>query len=354
MKIKIGSGEAGAAVTLFSLCPFLMFVIDRTYNISGFFSVFNLIVALGAAFIAFYCLKKYTLTFGGLNITDVVKTSFPKYIFIIFTLLSFAVIFLYTCISFSLYSGSIINFGTEKLATDDISLFLCISAAACATLGMEALTRSSYISLIITFILISVMTVITLDAWDAENIYPIFGKDVLRSAVNFHPISAFGGIFAVLFIADKFRCKKNFTSCVKKAILVIFMICAMLLLIYVFTVPYPMGKLYFSSLEAVFSSVSKGSIFHRYEIILLFVIILINVFSASVGLIISSSILCSLTNFDDTKPFVICLSLLLYNSCSLKFNTDLYEFVSCLMFALSIAVPLITVFKRRNGIKRNL
>ena len=57
MKIKIGSGEAGAAVTLFSLCPFLMFVIDRTYNISGFFSVFNLIVALGAAFIAFYCLK---------------------------------------------------------------------------------------------------------------------------------------------------------------------------------------------------------------------------------------------------------------------------------------------------------
>lgn len=344
---KIGYREASALTVIFSICPLLMFIIDKTYNISGSFSIVNFVVCFLVSCISVYSIKLYEKIFNKKSILDAAYTTLPKYMYVFFAIFSVCIIFLYTCVVFSRFNN-VIELGSEKFKNEDIALFMCLASAVCAYMGIESLTRSSYVFIIIMFCLILIMGIITFGAWDTENLYPIYGTNAIDGIFNFHSLSTFGGLFVSLFLVGNFKNESDCTRLVKRTLITVFVIGITLFVIYIFTVPYPMGNLYSNSLEAVLSSFSKGNIFHRYEIILLFLIILINIISCSAGLYICSIILCKLTSFRDNRPFIAAVSVILYYFNKVKINIVLYESICMFMFFSVLILPIIFAYCQKN------
>lgn len=240
---------------------------------------------------------------------------------------------------------------TGKAFSRDMVVFLpLIASLICSLSGIEAITRSSYIFFFICFAIVLFMCIITFDGWKLINIYPLFGNGLNNTFSDYFVLGLYSPIVCVYALRSNTRGKNEGYFLARKAMLIIFLSALILGIVCILTIPYPMGSLYGFSLKGIFSIADSGSFFHRFEILLSFMLLIIDIVSVSVGIYIMSMILSNLTGSNDYKPFCLILSLIILYL-DLIFDKSLYllsagGILSAVIFILLSIQALVNSLKK--------
>ncbi len=243
----------------------------------------------------------------------------------------------------SLCQNALISVGGGKISAELSLLIIVFSSAAAAYLGSEALSRCALISFYIMILIFGFICIISFDGWDAHNLYPLLGNNAKSTFFSFNSIGIYSGLVSVFAIKDNISSHGAFAS-IKRAFFAVFFLGCVAVFLCIITTPYPLGSLYDFSLAGIFSVARSGSFFHRFEIILVFMLILISFNSLSFSLYLSSKTLAGIGKTDDIRPYVLLISAFLFYA---QFKGSLMElsFVASNIFALALA--LVFVFKKR-------
>ena len=108
-----------------------------------------------------------------------------------------------------------------------------------------------------------------------------------------------------------------------------------------------MGEGYNSSLEAIFASVGSGELIHRFEVFLLALYTVCAIYSASFALCVSSDFFCRISNFNDSKPYILILAVIMYYLIKIDFGVNLYLFLTAFIAIVTLIFPVVIILRSK-------
>ncbi len=255
---------------------------------------------------------------------------------IIFTVFLFSL----TVYNYSLCTEAISSVSSEMFKKDIISFLPVVSAVLCAYLGIEALSRSSYVFFYGIIFIIILITILTFKGWDTENLYPILGSNFKNTIYDFNTFFSLCPLLGIYILRSGFREKNAPYIVLKKSVLISFIVGLILFAVCIMTIPYPMGELYKFSLEGIFSMAKSGSFFHRFELLLIVAVLIFDIVSVALGLYLLSLTISELCKVNDAKPFILIFSVILFYINHVCEN-DIFVFIYNISSLILIAVLII-------------
>ncbi len=343
MNFKIGYRETASALIIFSLTPALVFLVGRNSISLGSGAWINCIICFVISLILLPVCKMYLSYFGGKNIIQSLSGEYGKTVAFIALLLFIILIFASSALSLGAYTDRIMSLTLNQYESHRIALIVCAVSAICAYLGLEAVTRQSYLILNFSYVIIFVLLMITSKGWNTDNFYPLFGVD---SARTFNDCLCFViniGLMPFLLICNYIRSAKESFYCIRRSVIISFSLCFVLFLIYCATVPYPMGRLFGVSPEAIFASASAGEVLHRFEIFLTSLYMFFSVISLSFLIIAASVTLASFSKSGDPAIYVLINSSVIYNLSFFRTKEDIYPALLLLSVGVSVVCMLLVI-----------
>lgn len=233
------------------------------------------------------------------------------------------------------------------------ALLPLIASLICALCGIEAITRSSYMLFFLFVGVVGFIFFITFDGWAVSNLYPLMGNNTHSTFSDYSVIGIYAPVLSTYVLRSNVKGKLEGYFLARRTMLVVFLSALVLGLVCILTIPYPMGTLYGFSLKGIFSIANSGSFFHRFEILLSFILMIIDIVSVAVGIYLISKILSDITDSNDYKPFCLVISLMIFYLDKLFSKTDvLIEYgvilsavVFILLFLQSLAVEVMHKFR---------
>lgn len=351
MKQKTGITETSSAIVIFSLSPTLLVLIGENSALLGSGAWINCLICFGISLIMLLTLKWYFSVCPDKSIIDSSAEAlgtFPSFIIaIVFLILIFAA----GAFSVSIFSNQISSLTLGSVSFEHCRVLFCVSAAVCAWLGIEAVTRQSYVILFFGLAVIALLVASSYRGINFDNIYPLLGNSFKSTFSNYLCMSMYMGIAPFLLICDLLKFKKNPLGCAIRSVAGTFLIAVILFLLYTLTVPYPLGKLFSFSMEAIFASASSGELLHRFELLLASLFTLFAVVSSAFSLIVCAHSLAKLCRFPDIRPFVLILAVIFFNLSGFEISPAIYLSVCLSLTVLAVFAPLIVSvinFKRTN------
>lgn len=337
MNFKLGIKESSSLLFFMCLPQLLLFYINEGLNRSDSGFIISFLICSAIAFVLMLLSKKYLGNFNEKS---------GKIINFIF-LLYIIPVALY---NLSLCLNALMSVCGDKITPDVLLLLILLTAGCGAYLGAEALSRCALVSFLMSIAIFAFIYFISFDGWETDNLYPLLGINPESTFLSFDAIGIYSGLISV------FALKNNITDngaykALKRGFLSIFIIGASAVFLCIVTIPYPLGSLYDFSLAGIFSTVRSGSFFHRFEIILIFLLIIITYNSLSFSMYISSLTLSRLGSTNDTRPYVILMGAFLFFAMFKKIIPD-FSFIISNIFACFLAVIFIAMRKRQKAVRK--
>jgi len=228
---------------------------------------------------------------------------------------------------------------SETIDITRIRLSFCIVSAICAWLGLEAMTRQSYVLFYVAVSIVFLIVVSVFKGLNPDNLYPLLGNSITSTFSNCYSFCVLSGLAPFLLVCDRISNEKAY-FCARRSVLISFVITFIMFLFYSLTVARPLGSVFGISAEAVFASASSGSFFHRFELFMASLYVILAIGTSSFSLLSVSSALSKLCHIGDHRPFVLILSPIIYNLSKYSHDVKIYLGVCLLASFLSIALPL--------------
>jgi len=350
MNSKIGSRETSAAIIIFSLSPVIPVLVGGTSSILGTGAWINCLFCFALSLLLLLSVKLYFSVCPNQNIIDSCTQCFGNVASAMVAIVFLGLIFASVVFGVSFYSSDISSLTLGAVDSLSSRLLFCLAGGIVAWLGIEALTRQSYIILILSIVLIALVVTSCFRGINPDNLHPVLGTSVKGTFSHFMNLSVYMGIAPFLLICDCISIKKTTYKCALRSMVWAFGIATVLFLLYALTVPYPMGKMFSHSMQAIFASASSGELLHRFELLLACVSTLFAIVISAFSLAVCSRVISRLCKVDDERPFVLILAVLLYNLSAIKFSASVYILVCISLSILSVFVPLvITLFNYKKG-----
>lgn len=314
------------AVTLLFFMVIPQLLVDYiSYGISRHGSGYwiNFIICSFFSFLLLYLIKKSFNKKLNVYVENSITEKIIRFIFVFY-------IISLTLYNFNVCSNATLSV-TSKAFTKDIVLFLpIISAVICSVLGIEAISRLSYVIFYFTIGIVLFICFVTMKGWQVDNIYPIFGASKKTTFFDFTSCGMFLPLFSVYLIRENLSEPGKTFKLIQKALLYVFIFGLLLLVICILSVPHPMINFYDFSLAAIFSAAKSSVFFHRFELLLVFLLMVINTMSLSVGLYITSELFSDITKSNDTRPYSALVGcLLFYISLTVTDLNMIFRFYIC-------------------------
>lgn len=259
-----------------------------------------------------------------------------KFIDIVFVVYMFTL----TMYNYSLCTDAILSASSKTFTKDIVGCLPLVSAILCSLLGIESLSRSSYISFFIVVFIGFLITLLTFDGLNTENIYPILGSNVSKIVKDYTSFSSLFALLGIYMLRFQFKEKSAAYTVLKKSLRISFLLWIILTIVCILIIPYPMGNLYGFSLEGIFSMAKSGSFFHRFELLLIITVLVFDIISVSLGLYLLSFTFSKLCKSKDYKPFILIFSVVLFYLNLIIKNTDvifcIYNISSIFLIALLV------------------
>ena len=353
MNPKIGYRETAAALTIFSLSPALLFLVGENASILGSGAWINSLFCFIVSLAIIPLCRAYFLHFEKNNIIDSVCCEFGMISGILVGIIMFAGLVVSGALFFREYLSKISDMTMGRFNAEYVSVFVIIVCTVCAYLGIEALSRQSYLILGFSFVLIFALFAITLAGWNKDNFYPVLGQKASRIFTEYSCFGVNIGLLPYFLICDMIKNEKNSVHCITKIVTVSHILMFILFIIYTATVPYPMSEFFDNSLEAIFASASSGEVMHRFDIFLLALYMSFMVFTVSLVLSVASRI-CFLIFGGDVKIYILAVAIILYNLSYLDFGISSLRILSLAMFLFVFGLIVILIlFKMIKNKTRN-
>ena len=241
-----------------------------------------------------------------------------------------------------------------SLSTDIIVFLPIVIATVCSGLGIEAIGRTAYFTKFVCIGIIFLICMVSFNGFDTDNIYPLFGNSFKKIFFDFSSVGIYTPLFSVYMLRDCISEPRKSYNLLKKSFFGVYIVGLILVILCILAIPYPMVKFYDFSLSAIFS-ISKSSVFfHRFEVLLIFFIMIISGVSVSVGLSLFSKKMSELTKSHDYKPFSLIFGALLFYICMIIKKTDvihnIYN-VTCVLLYLLLVLKSAVIFVKRKAKK---
>jgi len=332
MKSKIGCVETSTCVAILMLPMLVLNSVGKGISImnSGYLINFIIICAL-----SLFILKICKSGICNLFCTSKIINNTLSTVFLVF-------IFSFTLYNLIICTDALKSVSGNVFKYDILAFLPLVSATICALLGIEALTRCSYLSFVIIAVIFILMCLVSYNGWKLNNIYPVLGNDVKLTFTNFSSFEIFFPVIVFSFLINNFDSKNKVYKSAKQSVLIVSITGFLLTLICILSIPYPMGDLYSFSLEGIFSIAGSGLFFHRFEILLIFMILIFCILSIALGIYLASTSFASLTMSKDYKPFSIVIGLILFYLTVLNVDAS----ISYYLYISSSLVLFIAVFIR--------
>ncbi len=324
MKSYIGTKEVSASIVLFSLAPAFLTLIGTVCTSLANGAILSFIISALICLVFLVFAKLYLKKANTESIITVSRNSLGRIFSSLFSIILSVLIFFTTSIGFSAFCANISNLSSFSLPEENIRFILVASACICALSGIESLTRQSYIVFLSSVVIVSLLVLITIKGINKDNLYPILGTDIKGALTNYKFIGLGVGLAPLLLISDHIKKIKKGKNAIFSAYLWIFFIALTMIVLYLLTVPHPMGSIFNSSLEAVFSSASSGEVLHRFELFLLLLFAFLAIESVALCLYCTSYALSQLTQTNDTKPFILILTPVIFFISKQDFSNSIY------------------------------
>ena len=214
--------------------------------------------------------------------------------------------------NFSICTNAIMSVTSGVFTRDIVSFLSVFSAIVCSILGIETLGRLSYVIFYSVVTIILFICMVSFKGWQNENFYPILGTSVKLTIFDFSSCGLFLSLITTYLIRESICEPVRTFNLFKRAFLHVFVFGIILLIICILSVPYPMMGFYDFSLAAIFSSAKSNVFFHRFELFLVFLLMIINIMSMSVCLFLSSKLLSDITKSSDSRPFCAVIGCILF------------------------------------------
>ncbi len=350
MNSKIGSRETSAAIVIFSLSPVIPVLIGGTSSILGTGAWINCLFCFALSLLLLLSAKLYFSVCPNQNIIDSCADALGNVVSALVGIVFLSLVFASAVFSVSFYSSDVSSLTLGAVGAGSARLLFCLAGGFVAWLGIEALTRQSYIILILGIVLIALLVTSCFRGINPDNLYPVLGTSVKGTFSHFMNLSVYMGIAPFLLICDSINTKKSAYKCALRSMVWAFVIATLLFLLYALTVPYPMGKMFSHSMQAIFASASSGELLHRFELLLACVYTLFAIVISAFSLAVCSRVIARLCKTGDERPFVLILTVLLYNLSAIKLSASVYILICISLSILSVFVPLVlTLFNYKKG-----
>lgn len=341
MTSKVGKKELTSLSVIYSLMPILTAFAGICANLMAGGVVINCVICFVLALLMLKSTKLYFSLWGNVSITDAIKETAGKTLSAVFAIIFF-LLFSVSCVCEICLSVTQISDLTLKvLPEQNIRIAISVSSVILSLFGIEALTRHSYVVLFLGYLLMGILVYASFRGWNTDNIFPVLGVSVKETFTNYICIGIFSSVAPVLFMCNNLKSGNDSYKCARKTLIVSFIIMLLILIIYTLTVPYPMGKPYSHSLEAIFSSGSSGDVLHRFEVFLISLFTVFSVISVSYSIIICAKILKSLFGFKDVRPVIMLIGVIYANLSGLDWSVREYFFSRIFLAMLAFLTPLI-------------
>ncbi len=344
MNFRIGKKETSSAIIIFSITPAFSALVGTNSVALGTGALINCALCFFISLVLLLTFKRYFKRCSGMAIVDACEEKIGKVFSWFVTLVISCLVFSLAIFSVSTLSKSIFSISTGKIKAQHIRTVICVAVAICSFLGAESLTRQSYLLFYIGTLLISFIFISTYKGLNFENLYPLFGNDIKTTLFNYYPFCLLSGIAPFLLICNHIKEEKSLYKYVYRFVSVSFLVTFVLFFLYSLTVAKPLGMLYEESLEAIFASASSGRFFHRFELFLSSLYVILAIVSSSFSVQTVSYALSRLCKIDDYRPFVLILSLILYTLSGYTIKPQAYLGVCLTLAIISIVLPLYISF----------
>lgn len=269
--------------------------------------------------IAFVLLKIIKSSFA--NEPSVNKVS--KYISKLIEVLILIFLVIITFYNFKSSTDAVYSVTSGVIKRNITALLPLIASLICALGGIEAITRSSYMLFFLFVGVVGFIFLITFDGWSVSNLFPVMGNNTQSTFSDYSVIGIYAPVLSTYVLRHNLRGKQEGYFLARRTMLMVFISALLLGIVCILTIPYPMGSLYGFSLKGIFSIANSGSFFHRFEILLSFILLIIDIVSVAVGIYIISKILSDITQSNDYKPFCLVISLMIFYLDKLFDKTDI-------------------------------
>lgn len=347
MNSKIGSRETSAAIVIFSISPVIPVLVGGVSSILGTGAWINCLYCFALSLLLLLAVKLYFSVCPNQNIIDSCADSFGKIASVLVGIVFCALIFASAVCSVSFYSSDISSLALGAVSARIARLLFCLAGGIVAWLGIEALTRQSYIILLLGIVLIALVVASCFRGINPDNLYPVMGTSVRGTFSDFMNLGICMGIAPFLLICDSLSDANSAYRCALRSVVCSFAIATILFLLYCLTVPYPMGKMFSHSMQAIFASASSGELLHRFELLLSCIYTVFAIVIGAFSLAVCSKVIAKLCKAGDERPFVLILAVLLYNLSAIGISASVYILICILLSVVSVFVPfMIFIFKK--------
>lgn len=269
-----------------------------------------------------------------------VNSVFEKFVDILYI----AYILFMTLYNFGICSEALFFTSSGVFSKNAVIFLPFISAVICALLGVESISRTSYMAFYIVGLLLIFIIFLTFSGWSTENIYPVFGTNRSKIFTEFSSLGCFSGVVAIYFLKGSFKDKGGAYTIVKNASVISFVFGFTIIILCILSIPYPMGDLYKFSLNGIFSVAKSGSFFHRFELLVMFLMLILQILSTAVGLYLLSASTANILGLDDYKPFCLLFGMIIFY---VSLIPNCVNVVRNIYYALSALLIILLIIKPR-------
>jgi spore germination protein (amino acid permease) len=322
-----------------------------------------LIVLLGGGMsvVLWLVLAALLSRFPGKSIMDIAVTVLGPIAGLAFNLLFFIYLLASTSILLRLFSEAVILTALPEVPISAISFLYLFPIFIAAYLGLEAISRSAFIS--VPFILFGTLAVVIsmYPYWDTKQLLPILGTGYLSIAKDsLLNVSAFGEVSVLVILVPYFSfdakmIKKVGLFCI--AIVTFSFI--IITVIYLMAFPMPGALENLAPFYQMSRTIYLGRFFQRFESIFILFWTFTAFLRLSIGVMVSAKVLQHTLKLPYYRPLLPALAVLLYALAltpsdllsAVKFDNMLRHDYGWLMtFALPIFVGIIAFWKKKGNV----
>ncbi len=332
MNYKLGVRESSAALVFMCLPQLLLYYINGGISRSNSGFIINFLICSAIAGIFVVLSKKY------FSLSDNKYERILNFIFLMY-IIPVSLYNLYLC------TNALMSVCGDKITPDVLVLIVLLSSGAAAYLGNEAVSRCALISFFICIVILGFISFISYDGWDINNLYPVFGNSYETTFFSFNSIGIYSGLVSVFAIKN--NVSDGAYKALKRSCWIVFLLGIALVFLCITTTPYPLGSLYDFSLAGIFSIARSGSFFHRFEIILVFMLVLISFNTLSFSLYLSSEALAKFGGTRDVRPYILLLGALFFYAFFKKSLLNLSFVISNIFAVLLVLIFIVMSIKNK-------
>lgn len=301
--------------------------------------------------------------FPGKSLAEIIESIFGSVLGIMINLIIVGYIYFNTSNMVRLFSESVAITALTEARINALALLFILGIWFAAYYGLEAISRSAYISFPFITVGVGIVLITLYPYYDFKQLLPIMGSGVLPVIKeSFVTTAAFGEITYLAYLTKYFSFE---TEKLKKigvfSILIVTILSVAVVVVYLMVLPYPTSSETLVPFYQLSRSIFLGHYFQRVEAAFIIFWTLMAFLRLSLGIIISALILQDIFKVPYYRPLLPALCLLAFSLAltptdfmqSIKFEGVFKAYAWLVTFILPLLVWVVAIVLRKGGNRTN-